>query len=302
MKGFLFMAMALPTLMTATTAAAESTPRGATAAPDTTVTYRGRKIVVTDDGNKLSVSVSDQRGKSLSQIYVSTSDSARSEETWNVDDEFEFKDLLPWGQSRSKKEFKAHSHFFNAGFNTTFDGGMENALTRSSEIGFNIMSREHQHTPSRGIWYGLGFNWRTMRLDDGSWYNWDAKMKKVRVAEAVDTMDVTVSRLRTFRFMIPVAYEWQDLGGKPFFIQIGLSLELVPTARLYTSYKVDGHSKRIKDNDLRHNILGGSAFAKFGYHRLALYASFVPTPLFSSSHGPEFKTLTFGLCYCLGRH
>lgn len=300
MKNLLFMAIALPTIMT-TAATAKAANPNTIADADTTVTYRGRKIVVTDDGNKVSVSVSDTKGKSLSQIYVSTSDSARNEETWSVDDDFTFKDLLPWSSPRKKGGFDAHSKFFHAGFSHTFDTGIDNAMSRSSEIGFNVISREHQHGPGHGMWYGLSFNWRTFRLDDGRFFDWDAKAKKLNVTEVQDTMDVTMSRMRTFRFMIPIAYEWQNFGGKPFFVQIGVALELVPTARLYTEYEVDGECKKMRDNDLRHNILGGSAFARFGYKKLGLYANFVPTPLFSSKHGPEFKTLTFGLCYFFGR-
>lgn len=291
------------TLLFSTSVSAATLPRTTDSIQnDTTLTYRGRRIVVTDDGHNVSVTVNDAKGRSLSQIYVSSSDSTRKEETWQVENDFTFSDLLPRNWSAkitNHRSFSAHSDYFYMGFNNAIGGNVDNAMTRSSEIGFNVISNEHAHGSGHGISYGLSFNWRTYRIDDGRFFNWDDRSKKLSVAEQSDTIDVSMSRLRTFRFMIPVDYEWQDFGGKPFFVKVGIALEITPTARVKNSCHVDGHSKTFKENHLRHNILGGSACVSAGYKDWGLYVRYVPTPLFSSKHGPDFTSLTFGISYYL---
>lgn len=302
MNKSLFLSLALTALASATVSATTLPDISSSESNDTTLTYRGRRIVVSDDGHNVSVSVNDNRGRSLTQVYVSTSDSTRKEETWQVENDFTFSDLLPrnWSAKISHhRGFSAHSDYFQMGFNNAIGGSVDNAMTRSSEICFDIISNEHSHGNGHGISYGLAFNWRTYRIDDGRWFSWDDHAKKLSVAEPSDTIDVSMSRLRTFRFMIPVDYEWQDFGRKPFFVKVGLALEITPTARVKNTCHIDGHSKTFKDNNLRHNILGGSVSAAAGYKDWGIYVRYIPTPLFSSKHGPDFTSLTFGISYYL---
>lgn len=269
------------------------------AAPDTTLTYRGRKITVSDDGRNLSVSVTDGKGGNTSQIYVSTSDSARREQTWQVEDDFDMgiADLLPRMIKKNKSAFCAHSQSFYVGFNNAIGAGVDNALGRSIEIGFTPIARQHRHSAKSGMWYGLGFNWRNYKLDDNRRFIY--ARHKVSIADAADTIDVTKSRLRTFRFCIPVAYEWQPAGGNRIFFQLGGTLEIAPSARIFTEYRVNGTKHKDRDKSLNHNVLGGSIFASLGYGDWGLYARYTPTPLFSSKNGPDFTSLSFGIRYCL---
>lgn len=278
-----------------------SATAGATTAErsDTTIIYQGMEVTIGGDETSLSVDVKDSKGNNVSQVYVSNSDSTARVQTWNVDDRFTFSDLLPsnWG-GRAKSSFSAHSDYFYVGFNKAIGGDVDNEVWYSTEIGFNVISHEHAHGANHGIWYGLGFNWRNWRLSDDRMFTY--RDKKVTANAAPDTMDIDFSRLRTFRFNIPVAYEWQNLGGKPFFIQVGAEAEISPMVRLKTTYKsVSGDDRTIRHNDIRHNILGCSVFATLGYKDWALYARYIPTPLFSSKRGPDFTALTFGIRYCL---
>lgn len=267
--------------------------------PDTTFTYRGMAVTLSGDEGSISVDVKDGKGNSVSQVYVSSSDSTARVQTWNVDDSFTFSDLLPrnWRGHR-KSSFSAHSDYFYAGFNKAFGGDVDNEIWYSTEIGFNVISHDHACGANHGLWYGLGFNWRNWRLDGDRWFTYSNK--KVATAAAPDTMDIDFSRLRSFRFNIPLAYEWQSLGGKPFFIQVGAEAEISPMVRIKTTYKTTaGDDRTIRHKDIRHNILGCSVFATFGYKDWALYARYIPTPLFSSKRGPDFTALTFGIKYCL---
>lgn len=268
------------------------------AAQDTTLTYHGRKIMVSDDGKNLSVSVTDGKGGSTSQIYVSTSDSARREQTWQVEDDFDMSiiELLPRRGRKSKYDFRAHSQNFYVGFNHAIGAGVDNALGRSTEIGFTPIAKQHKHSEKSGMWYGLGFNWRNYRLDDNRRFAYENH--KVEIRDAADTVDVATSRLRTFRFCVPVAYEWQPAGGNKFFIQAGAVLEIAPSARLFTEYKMNGVKHKDRDNSLNHNVLGCSIIASLGYGHWGLYGRYTPTPLFSSKNGPDFTSLSFGLRYC----
>lgn len=95
MNKSLFLSLVLTVLATATVSATTLPDISSSESNDTTLTYRGRRIVVSDDGQNVSVSVNDNRGRSLTQVYVSTSDSTRKEETWQVENDFTFSDLLP---------------------------------------------------------------------------------------------------------------------------------------------------------------------------------------------------------------
>lgn len=289
--------IALATLMALTISA--KAEENTTAKVDTTINYHGMVINLGDDNGQLTVGVKDTQGRDASQVYVYKQDSTRTEETWQVEEDLDFKfsDLLPAKRSarRAHKSFDPHSSNFHVGFNQVLDDGADYNLGRSTTLGFNIGIEEFSVGANNGLWIGLGFDWRNYRIDDERWML--CTDKKVVIEQAPDTVETDVARIRTFAFTIPIVYEWQDLGGKPFYIQLGVEPSIAPSAMLKTEYKVGTDKREMKEKHLSHNILGCTGVFAIGYKDWGLWARYTPTKVFSEKHGPELKTLSFGVQY-----
>lgn len=276
---------------------------------DTTIEWRGVKVILKDKRESVNIDITDANDRDATPTLSVVAEDICEDLPEDDNDFFLDTDLFNRRRKQSRA-FDAHSQSFYVGFCSALGAdNFENSVGCSIEIGFDILTFDYGHgarvledgtktQPKRGLWFGLGFNWRTYRMDGRKWFRQDDG-ETVTVSNLPDSVSLDRSRLRTFRFVLPVAYEWQRLGDTKMFVQVGAAAEIAPMARIKTEFNVGRAGYEDRFEELHHNVLGCSVFAAWGVGDWGLYVRYVPTKLFKKEHGPEFTNLSFGLRYCL---
>lgn len=274
---------------------------------DTTLYLNGRKIVVKEQGDKIKVRLYEKSsgGDTIAnaQIFEGVYLNGQSTESRTV------LNALPFSKrNHNKNRFEAHAGGFYMGytqqsndflsFNPSRGGASLNA-SHSWEIGGNLFtgSRAFAPTYNWGITIGLGWGYRSMRLDGNyAFREIDGVTTIVSGEEAEEATEYSKSRLRYFYFRIPLSLEWQTrINGKgPLFIAVGPEAEIRHGFR--SKGKING-AKKTFDKGLNGRPVGINLLAQAGYADLGVYMRYSTYGLFEKDKGPELYPFSFGLCW-----
>lgn len=281
-------------------AQSESTPQ------DTTLYLNGRKIVIREKDDKIKVKLfeSTSNGDTIknTQIFEGVYLNGQSTERRTV------LDALPFSKRTNKSNrFDPHAGGFYIGYtqltNNFFSFNPSNRasldMSHSWEIGANLFTGSHAFAPTYnwGITIGLGWGYRSMRLDGNYAFREIDGVTQIVSGEAADEpTEYSKSRLRYFYFRIPLSIEWQTrLNGKgPLFFAVGPEAEIRYGIR--SKGKING-SKETFDKGLNGRPVGINLLAQAGYADIGVYMRYSTYGLFEKNKGPELYPFSFGLCW-----
>lgn len=273
---------------------------------DTTLYVNGRKIVIREQGEKIKVRLYEpaSSGDTLSntQIFEGVYLNGKATESRTM------LDVLPFSKKNKRaNRFEAHAGGFYIGYtqlsNDFFSFNPSNRASlntgHSWEIGANLFTGSHAFGATRnwGITIGLGWGYRSMRLDGNYAFREIDGITQIYPGEAAEEpTEYSKSRLRYFYFRIPLSLEWQTrLNGKgPLFFAVGPEAEIRHGVK--SKGKINGAKKTI-DRGLNTRPLGINLLAQAGYADLGIYMRYSTYGLFEKNKGPELYPFSFGVCW-----
>lgn len=272
---------------------------------DTTLFYKGRKIVINEQNDKIKVKLyeGNSQGDTISnaQIFEGVYLNGQSNERRTV------LDVLPFSKKRNKDNHRFDPHlcgiyigYANFGndflsFNPSSHANLNAA--HAWELGFTLFTGHIVLSPSKhwGATVGLGWGYRTMRLDGNHAFREIDGITQVYPGNsAEEPTEYSKSRLRYFFFRIPAAIEWQTrIGGKgPVFFSVGPEAEIRHGVK--SKGKING-SKETFDKGLNVRPLGINLLAQAGAGNIGVYMRYSTLGLFEKNKGPELYPFSFGL-------
>lgn len=282
-------------------------------ANDTTFLYKGKRIVVDDSKELLSVKAYQQDGDTLQCCYEGNFNNGRTTEHWEVMENFSIPFLGVFqrkskGQSQStSSHFKSHwagiVFGFNNAVNTKSGGlnganGVENNYGHSYEIAWNIsdthISLPH---PNLGIVLGFGLDWRNYRMDDNSRFVKEGG--KLSVTSYPDGCTPKFSRLKTLDITFPILLEWQTLSShRKVYASVGPVINFKVYSSILTRY-TDANGQAYKEfkKGVYQNPVNADLQAMIGCRNIALYAKYSLFPLLQTSKAPEMHGFSTGIMW-----
>lgn len=273
---------------------------------DTTLFLNGRKIVIKEQGDKIKVKLFEKvsTGDSIAnaQIFEGVYLNGQSTESRTV------LNALPFSKRNNKKNsFEPHAGGFYIGYTRLSNdflsfnpsSGANLNAGHSWEIGGNLFTGSHAFGPTHnwGITIGLGWGYRSMRLDGNEAFREiDGVTTIVSGVNAEEPTEYSKSRLRYFYFRIPLSIEWQTrINGKgPVFFAVGPEAEI--RHGLKSKGKING-AKKTFDKGLNGRPVGINLLAQAGYADIGVYMRYSTYGLFEKNKGPELYPFSFGLCW-----
>lgn len=141
---------------------------------------------------------------------------------------------------------------------------------------------------------GWNYNWTRYRLEGDRFFNFDGERISIGDYPAGSKVGRSVFRLN--RHVIPALYRY-TLNRKWSFTA-GAMLQLNVRPRLYNTYYIS--NKEVVDTYKKNLPIRPVTTALYGsvsYDQLGFYVRYQPTSVFTKDFGPQFNTLTAGLCY-----
>lgn len=299
MKHLLLLLLALTPLV--------SMAQDTTCNEDTTLFFKGRKIVINEQNDKIKVKLyeSTPQGDTINnaQIFEGVYLNGQSRERRTA------LDVLPFAKKRKKNyhNFEPHICGVYIGYANFGNGFLSfNPSNRASldaphawEIGGTLLTDHVVLSPSShwGLTAGLGWGYRTMRLDGNHAFREIDGVTQVSPGDkAEEPTEYFKSRLRYFFFRIPVSIEWQtrfnDKG--PVFFSVGPEAEIRHGVK--SKGKING-SKETFDKGLNVRPIGVNLLAQAGAGNVGVYMRYSTLELFEKDKGPELYPFSFGLCW-----
>ena len=215
-------------------------------------------------------------------------------------------DALPFAPKPKYKKnyFERHVNGLYGGFSTLSNNFMSFRetnhanlnLSKSWEIGFNLLSSQIVLTPSNhwGITFGLGWGYRSYRLDGN-----EAFLKNEEstiIAPGTEELVYSKSRLRHFYFRIPICLEFQTRinGSGRLFAAIGPEVEL--RHGIKSMAKVNGDGETLA-NGMHVRPFTVNMLAQVGYGDIGLYMRCDTQALFANNKGPKVMPCSFGVMW-----
>lgn len=276
------------------------------ASQDTTLYVNGRKVVIKEQGDKIKVKlyerVSNGDAIANTQIFEGVYLNGQSTESRTV------LDVLPFAKrNKRQNRFDPHASGFYIGYSQlsnnflSFSPSNRASLNtgHSWEIGANLFTGSHAFGPTHnwGITIGLGWGYRSMRLDGNYVFREIDGVTEIYPGEAEEyPTEYSKCRLRYFYFRIPLSIEWQTrISGKgPLFIAVGPEAEIRHGFR--SKGKING-AKKTFDKGLNGRPVGINLLAQAGYADLGVYMRYSTYGLFEKNKGPELYPFSFGVCW-----
>lgn len=275
-----------------------------TASQDTTLYVNGRKIVIKDRGDKIKVRLyeASSKGDTISneQIFEGVYLNGQKSESRTI------LTGLPFVKNKKKSNrFEPHASGFYVGYTQmsnnflTFSPSNRIDLNAAHawEFGINLFTGSHAFgaTKNWGVTIGLGWGYRTMRLEGNN-----ALLKVDGITGVYPGMagepEYNKSRLRYLYFRIPLSLEWQTrLNGRgPLFFAVGPEAEIRHGIRSKT--KIDGDAETL-GRGMNVRPLGINLLAQAGYGDIGVYMRYSTYGLFEKNKGPVVYPFSFGLCW-----
>ncbi len=275
-------------------------------AQDTTLYLNGRKIVIKEQNDQIKVklyeSISEGDTIANTKIFEGVYLNGRSMESRTV------LDALPFAKHNKKKyRFEPHAGGLYMGYTQLSNGfasfSPSNRINlntaHSWEIGGNLFTGYHAFAPTYnwGVTIGLGWGYRSIRLEDNHAFRKIDGITQIYPAEAAEEpVTYSKSRLRYFYFRIPLSIEWQTKinNGGPLFFAVG------PEAEIRHGVKSKGKANGVKktfDKGVNARPLGFNVLAQVGYADLGVYMRYSTYGFFEKDKGPELYPFSFGICW-----
>lgn len=248
-------------------------------------------IVNVEVGGRLLFGTYEERVDSITKDGTKT--------TYHIVEDIPIFNLIT-GKKRDKcQHFEPHLAQFSVGMNKPMDivGDVpDNNIAKSTTITFIPFDHGFSITRNLGLTIGAGFEWENYRLtDDQVFYRVGKELKVVDVKSFDPNAQFEKSKLRTFGFIFPVMLEVQGSSTHSPFFSVGAALNIVPSSRYSSQIIIDDEMQKFHSSQLHHNPIGCDLMAQIGYGSFGLFARYSLTETFKSGHGPQMKTLTFGI-------
>ena len=271
---------------------------------DTTLYLNNRKIIITEQSNKIKVKLFESTSKAdtieNTQIFEGVYMNGQSSERRAL------LNVLPFTKKRKNQhQFDPHLSGFYFGYVRFANNFLSfNPSNRASlygahawEFGFNLITK-HINLGSNNHWGicgSLGWGYRTMRLDGNYAFREIGEVTEVYPGSAAEEpTEYNKSRLRYCYFRIPVTLEWQSRfnGRKPLFFSVGPEAEI--RHGIKSKGKINGSYKTF-DKGLNVRPLSINLLAQAGYSNWGIYMRYSTLSLFENNKGPELYPFSFGL-------
>lgn len=270
---------------------------------DTTLIYNGKRYIIKDAPENISITVFDAEGDNYNRIYDAKYQNGNKQETWQVNEiiSFPFSELLT-KRNEKRHSFKPHWAGLGLGFcnimNDEFRFINENGLSlnfaRSFEITWNIVTFHSQiRNTGWGLVSGIGLDWRNYVMDNEFYfvkYN-----KQILISPVLPDVSLDYSRLKTVHLNVPLLAEWQSLclKGRPFVSfgpVIGIkTYSSLKTMTRYENRKIKEFSKNIYPNPINVDFL-----LQLGYSHLGFYAKYSFFNMIQKNYGPSMNSFSTG--------
>ncbi len=265
---------------------------------DTVVNTKDRKIVVSEDGDMIKVSVFKNDSTGMRMVKETTFTDGQEVEQVYVSSPF-----LPntWN-ARGKNKFNVHlpDFFFNSALwnDSRLSFGNSNALhtrnTKSYEIGLTLINANISFNASKtfGIGMGVQYVFTHHHLDKGWTMTFDGNRSEL---VPIEEGEVKNSYISYQKIKLPVILEWQTrLGTSNHEMYIGAGASLEARFNELSRYKTEQGTVTPSKN-LKMNPMGVNAEFYAGYNNLMVTMSVGLTPLFKKGNAPECYTTSIGL-------
>lgn len=186
---------------------------------------------------------------------------------------------------------------FGVGVNTPLNvsDGYGFATFRSWEI---YVGFRWGYTPEKGLQtYSIGL-W-------ADWKNYGLSTDKMLVKDGDGVTFLTDypagathrhSRIKIFSLAVPLLFH-QKLGrNSKCSFAIGPVVNFNLRGRLNSEYDMGDAEQQMSIKDIGYRPVTIDLMAMFNYKTLGIYCKFSPMTVFKKDKGPQFKSLTFGLC------
>ncbi|MDR0994767.1 MAG: PorT family protein [Tannerella sp.] len=274
---------------------------------DTSFVVKGKRIQMTDDGERLNLQVFEpnRQGRSVKDEMV-------FEGHYRDGKSFERRKYMLAGITLPfwKQSFDPHWNGFGMGFaniasglNVNDVGGLSLRGGTSLEYNLNLLEKAFPFNRQSDFAFvtGMGLRWSRYRLDMNGYLKEVDGYTSVQAAPEGLTYDA--SKLNITSLTIPFLIEWQNRGVRHqqkrnvFFVSAGL----VGVVKTISSSKVVYHDERGKkhkekmDGGMNLRPVNMDFLLQVGYNWIGLYAKYSPFSLFESHKGPDVQAVSLGL-------
>ncbi|WP_373733847.1 outer membrane beta-barrel protein [Bacteroides heparinolyticus] len=169
-------------------------------------------------------------------------------------------------------------------------------LSKSWELGFNLLSVYHnfKKNPHWGINAGVNWGYRSFGIDGNR-----ALLKgdeKSMLTTGDETTDYSKSRFRHFFFRIPILLEWQQrIGRSKLFFNAGPEIEIRHSVKSFS--RINGGKKQTMAKGMYVRPVGIGLLAQAGYGNIGFYLRYSTQGLFQKDKGPEVSPYSFGIAW-----
>jgi hypothetical protein len=274
---------------------------------DTTITVNGKRIEVTESGDRMKVKVFDTSGDNGDiedeMIFEGHYKDGRSHESRKYARSINIP-IPTW----SRRGFDAHWAGFGVGFANISDAqltqindvdGLSLRSGNSLEYNLNFWEEEFLLSPGSGwaIVTGAGMRWSRYRIAGDRYL---AETDGVTFLHPAPPGSViTVSKLNITSLTIPLLLEWQNRhkGGVPLFFSAGVVGVIKTASSSRITYKdVTGRTQKSKmDSGMNLRPISVDVLLQAGFDKLGVYARYSPLALFEKRKGPEIYPVAIGL-------
>lgn len=137
---------------------------------------------------------------------------------------------------------------------------------------------------------GVGLDWRNYRMTDE--YRFVKSDNHLSIVDYPADAHPKFSRIKVFSINFPMRYRFNT---KHFNFSLGPVININTYSSIKTRYTIDDVKYKDVSKDVRANPVTVDFMGTLGVKGLNVYFKYSPCNVISSSYGPKFKSLSFGI-------